>query len=226
MGKYLSENFSYGSRWELFLDLDTLEEYINSVIKNPIISLNSKDSGLLVGRVKKNIYCILAFKNARLMYATPFYLIDTPFFELNITKAEYTKYNETFINIKSGDRPLKALALDYDIYKDSYKKGSPIYLSAIAYSISKVDLIYPERAKGFMKQEGFFHDEYVLTSKVASKAKKEYKIDPINSSIRSLPLYAGNFYLDEPMKNDFAAGDIFLSCYTKDFYDKLTKTST
>jgi hypothetical protein len=221
MSNYLEGMFSYGSRWELFVLPKALEEYINSVIKAPDASFKNGGYGIIAQKINEKIYSVLVFKNAKLMYAAPFYLADSLFSSAQIIKAEHTKYGETFITLSAGDETIKALAVDYNVNSKLYKKDTPVYLSAIAYSFSKVDLKIEKSVKGFMKQNGFFYDEYILTSKIRDKDGLCYHALPLNSKFSSIPLYAPSIYLDAPGVNDFGAGDIFLSCYTKEFYDMI-----
>ncbi len=218
------DSLPLGSRWEIFLDLDQLDNYLDKVVENPLISINNSEFGLLIGNLcPPYIYSCLIFKNARLTSASPFYFsMDCPL-EAEIKKIEYSPAGEAYITLETENGEITAGAVDYAVHKKGYKKKTRLYLTAASYSFSRIDLIASIK-KEFTSVQGFLKDEYSLLARIGKAEHPVYHPELPLTGISGLPVYAEKIYLKAPAEGEIGAGDIWLTCFTEDFAEILLNT--
>jgi hypothetical protein len=216
MKNVLIDPVPMGSRWELFIDLDDLENFIKNSIEENILSKKSKNYGAIINRIEDKIYVCLIFKNARLTQAFPFFYDTTCYSKVQIKKIQTTAYGDAYIVFDINGSELCATSVDYSFNKQSYSKKMKLYFTAIAYNLSKIDL-KSRYARDFVKINSGFPEEYTITGEVMQNYKQIYVINPINSFIKNLPVLSKQIYMQKPSPGQIASGDLWLTCFSEDF---------
>ncbi len=222
MKNVLVDALPLGSRWELFIELDKIDDYIDTVIDDHLFSAKNDKFGALTSALDKNVYSCLIFKKAKLTSAFPFYYSTKGLLKAKIKKIHTTRLGDAYLTCEINGHEICAVSVDYSFNKRAYSKKMNLYFSAIAYNFSKIDL-QTKLAKPFVKVNSGFLDEYTITCSISENMGYDFIVIPEKMPGFTLPLLAKEIYMQKPRVGNNASGDIWLTCFSEDFSVRLEK---